>query len=124
MTDDVRMDYVFTFTDRRDEVTRFYRDVVGLSAAESDDSEWFRAGASSFVVHEREDRETAPEVASGSGFVVWFRVGDVRAAYDRARAAGRVVGELYDAKPYPYFFARDPDGRFVGVGSIERDGRR
>jgi hypothetical protein len=35
-----------------------------------------------------------------------------------------VVGDYYDDKPYPYFFARDPDGRFVGVGSLaRRDGR-
>jgi predicted enzyme related to lactoylglutathione lyase len=119
------MDYTFVFTDRRDAVARFYRDVVGLpQESVGADSNWFGAENASFVVHEREDRETAPEVASGHGFVVWFRVVDVRAAYERAQAAGAIIGDYYDGKPYPYFFARDPDGRYVGVGSLARPDAR
>lgn len=120
-SDRVRMDYVFVFTDRRDEVAAFYRDVVGVpQESAKDDANWFRAEDARLAVHDRDDAETAPEVGRGQGFVVWIRVPDVRAAYARALAAGRVVGPYYDAKPYPYFFARDPDGRFIGVGSVDR----
>ncbi len=115
------MDYVFVFTSAREEVARFYRDLVGLhQESEGDDATWFGAQHAKLAVHDRGDEETAEEVRRGDGFVVWFRVADVRAAYERARAAECVVGPWYEGKPYPYFFARDPDGRFIGVGSLER----
>ena len=125
MDEKVRMDYTFVFTDERASVARFYREVIGVPLESSgDDSDWFRADNASFVVHDREDGETASDVANADGFVPWFRVVDVRSAYERARAAGAVVGDLYDAKPYPYFFARDPGGRFVGIGSVARSDAR
>ncbi len=120
-TDRVRMDYVFIFSERREDVARFYRDTIGVpQESAKDDANWFRAEDAHFVVHDRDDQETAPEVGQGTGFVLWFRVADVRAAYERARAAGFVVGRYFDAKPFPYFFARDPEGRYIGVGSILR----
>ncbi len=114
------MDHVFVFTDRRPEVARFYRELLGVSQqSEGDDSNWFQAANARLALHDRDDRETAAEVGLGDGFVVWFRVPDVHAAYQRARSAGRVVGELYEDKPRPYFFARDPDGRFIGIGEAD-----
>jgi len=115
------MDYIFVFTDRRPEVARFYRDIVGVpQESEKDDSNWLRAEHAQLAIHDREDEETAREVAQGSGFVVGIRVKDVLAAYDRTRREGRLVGELYQGHPHPYFFARDPEGRFVIVTSVDR----
>ncbi len=111
---------VSVFTDRRPEVARFYRELVGVPRdSESDDSVWLRAANARLAVHDRDDAETAAEVGRGDGFVVWFRVPDVNAAYERGRSAGRVVGGLYEDKPRPYFFTRDPDGRFIGVGEAD-----
>ncbi len=93
-------------------VARFYREVVGLGLeSEQDDSAWFAPDGARLVIHDRDEEATAPEVGRGSGFVVWFGVPDVDSAYERARAAGAVVGERYRG----YFFARDPEGRFIGV---------
>lgn len=104
--------HIFVFTDRRPEVAAFYREVIGVPVQEAkDDSVWFQPDGARLVVHEREEDSTAPEVGRGEGFVVWFGVADVAAAYERARAAGAVVGPRYG----DYFFARDPEGRFVGV---------
>ena len=43
--------------------------------------------------------------------MVWFGIDDVKAAFDKARAAKAVVGDFYG----DYFFARDPEGRFIGI---------
>lgn len=115
------MDYLFVFTDRRSEVAGFYRDIIGVpQESEKHDASWFRAENAQLAVHDREDEETAPEVARGTGFVVGIRVADVQAAYARASRVGQVVGKLYQGTPHPYFFARDPEGRFVIVTSVDR----
>ncbi len=57
------------------------------------------------------------EVRMQPGFVVWFGVTDVRAAYDKAKRAGRAVGEFHG----DFFFAKDPDGRYIGVYTLEDD---
>ncbi len=115
------MDYVFVFTDARVEVARFYREVIGVTQeSEKSDASWFRAENAQLAIHDREDEETTEEVARGEGFVLGIRVADVQGAYQRAQAAGQVVGKLYQGKPHPYFCARDPEGRFVIVAGIER----
>jgi hypothetical protein len=43
--------------------------------------------------------------------VPWFHVADLAGAFERARANDMIVGEMREG----YFFARDPDGRVVGV---------
>jgi hypothetical protein len=45
------------------------------------------------------------------GFVSWFHLADLAGAFERARADDATVGEMREG----YFFARDPDGRVVGV---------
>ncbi len=101
---------VFAFSGKHPEVARFYREVVRLAGATGGDSTWFEAANAKLVVHEPEDRQTEPEVSRQRGFVVWFGVEDIRAAWARAKAAGAVVGEFRG----DYFFARDPDGRYIG----------
>jgi len=111
---------VMVFSARRAEVERFYREVVGLPYQESGvqrDAAWLSAANADLAVHSREDPETPPDVAARRGFVVWFGVGDIAAAYRRASAANAVVGSLYP----DYFFARDPDGRYVGFHTNEED---
>lgn len=106
------------FSARRAEVERFYREVVGLPYQESgvrQDAAWRSAANADLAVHSRDD--TPPEVAASRGFVVWFAVDDTAAAYRRASAASAVVGSL---NPH-YFFARDPDGRYVGFHTNEEN---
>lgn len=109
--------HVFIHSDRWSDVAAFYREIVGLTPeSEKDDSVWFAPDGARLVVHDRDEEATAPEVGRARGFVVWFGVGDVDAAYARASAAGAVVGRRYDG----YFFARDPEGRFIGVRGAAR----
>ena len=98
---------VFGFTDDRDQIARFFEDVLGLRRQpKRDDSVWFEPeGGATFTVHDREDEPGVP------GFVPWFHVADLAAAFERARARDANVGELRDG----YFFVRDPDGRVFGV---------
>jgi predicted enzyme related to lactoylglutathione lyase len=70
------------------------------------------------VVHDPYDAQTEPDVRGQRGFVIWFGVDDVAAAFARARAAGCAVGEFQG----DYFFARDPDGRYVGFHATEEQG--
>ena len=101
------LSHVFAFTDRREELARFYEAVLGLRRDRmQDDSVWFDpSGGATFAVHDRSDEPRE------SGFVPWFHVSDVASAFDRASARGAAVGALREG----YFFARDPDGRVFGV---------
>jgi catechol 2,3-dioxygenase-like lactoylglutathione lyase family enzyme len=98
---------VFGFTADRERVARFFEDVLGLRRQQKrDDSIWFEPeGGATFTVHDREDEPETP------GFVPWFQVDDLAAAFERVRAQDANVGELRDG----YFFARDPDGRLFGI---------
>ena len=104
---------VFAFTAKHAATAGFYRDLVGLApgAGGDPDASWLKAGNADVVFHSPDDPETPPEVRAQTGFVVWFEVDDVKAAYDKARAAKAVVGDFYG----DYFFARDPEGRFIGI---------
>ena len=106
---------VFAFSANHAEVARFYREIAGLTGDAGDDSTWLDAANAKLVVHEPEERQTEPEISRQRGFVVWFGVLDVRAAWVRAKAAGATVGEFRG----DYFFARDPDGRYVGFYANE-----
>lgn len=111
---------VFAFTPKHAATAAFYTDVVGLSAEPNGrpDATWLRAGNAAVVFHAPDDRETPAEVRAQPGFVVWFGVDDVRAVFEKARAAKAVVGDFEG----DYFFARDPDGRYVGIHASEEHG--
>jgi len=110
---------VFAFTAKHAATARFYADVVGLAAGTGDgDASWLKAENADVVFHAPDDRETPAEVRGQTGFVVWFGVDDVRAAFDKAKAAKAVVGEFEG----DYFFARDPEGRYVGIHANEEHG--
>jgi predicted enzyme related to lactoylglutathione lyase len=111
---------VFAFTSTHGTTARFYAEVVGLAAGTGSDtsSSWLKAGNADVVFHSPDDRETPAEVRGQSGFVVWFGVDDVRAAFDKAKAAKAVVGEFQG----DYFYARDPEGRYIGVHANEEHG--
>ena len=115
-----RVGPVFAFTAEHAATAAFYVDVVGLDTGSTGDptASWLKAGEVDVVFHSPDDRETPPEVRAHSGFVIWFGVDDVKAAFDRARVAKAVVGDFYG----DYFFARDPEGRFVGVHANEEHG--
>ncbi len=106
------------FTTKRQDVVRFYADIAGLPPEAAGDATWLSADNTDLVVHDDDDRQTEPEIRVQSGFVVWFGVDDVTAAFARARAAGCAIGEFHG----DYFFARDPDGRYVGFHANEEHG--
>jgi predicted enzyme related to lactoylglutathione lyase len=111
---------VFAFSATHAATAGFYADVVGLPAGTGGDpnASWLRAENADVVFHSPDDHDTPPEVRGQSGFVVWFGVDDVKAAYDKAKAAKAAVGDFYG----DYFFARDPDGRFIGIHVNEEHG--
>ena len=98
---------VFGFSEDREQVARFFEDVLGLRRQpERDDSVWFEpADGATLTVHDREDEPEVP------GFSPWFHVDDLAATFDRARARRANVGDIRDG----CFFARDPDGRLCGA---------
>jgi hypothetical protein len=98
---------VFVFTAKREEVARYFEEVLGVRRQPPrDDSIWFESsGGATVPVHDRED-----EPADG-GFIPWFQVPDLAEAYERADALRSVVGTMREG----YFFARDPGGRVFGV---------
>jgi catechol-2,3-dioxygenase len=109
---------VMAFTSKRAEVVRFYTEIVGLKAETQGNATWLGAGNAQVVVQDPDDRQTEPDVRASRGFVVWFGIDDVATAYARAREAGFAVGAFQG----DYFFARDPDGRYVGFHANEEHG--
>ncbi|HEV8671169.1 MAG TPA: hypothetical protein VGS01_10590 [Candidatus Limnocylindria bacterium] len=109
---------VMAFSAKREEVVRFYSEIAGLSADTDGDATWLAADNAQLVVHDPDDRQTEPDVRGQRGFVLWFGIDDVAAAYARAKAAGSAIGEFHG----DYFFARDPDGRYVGFHANEEHG--
>jgi predicted enzyme related to lactoylglutathione lyase len=103
------------FTGLRREAAAFYTEVIGLTGEAGDDATWFEAANAKVVVHDRGDAQTPKEITAQSGFVVWFGVADVRAAYEKAKRLGATASDFFG----DYFFARDPDGRYVGVYALE-----
>jgi hypothetical protein len=109
---------VMVFTAKRSEVVRFYTEIAGLKAEADGDATWLAAENTQLVLHDPDDRQTEPDVRGQRGFVVWFGIDDVASAFARARAAGWAVGEFQG----DFFFARDPDGRYVGFHANEEHG--
>ncbi len=109
---------VMAFTAKRAEVVRFYTEIAGLKGDAQGEATWLAADNAQLVVHDPDDRQTEPEVRGQRGFVVWFGIEDVATAFGRAKAAGCAVGEFHG----DYFFARDPDGRYVGFHANEEHG--
>jgi predicted enzyme related to lactoylglutathione lyase len=106
---------VMIYSARREDVAKFYTAIVGLPADETGEATWLEAANAQLVVHGPGAAQTPPEIQAQPGFVVWFGVGDVNAAHERAKKAGCLVGDFYG----DYFFARDPDGRFIGIYASE-----
>ena len=103
---------MFAFTAAHAATAAFYAEVVGLERGRADPAaSWLQAENADVVFHSPDDRDTPAEIRAQAGFVVWFGVADIRAVFERARAAGVVVGDFFG----DYFFARDPDGRYIGI---------
>jgi len=110
-----RVGPVMIYSSRQKEVVTFYRELIGLSGELEPIASWLDGANAQVVVHPPSAPETPPQISGQAGFVVWFGVADVKAAHERAKRAGCLVGDFYG----DYFFARDPDGRFVGIYSSE-----
>ena len=109
---------VMAFTSKRADVVRFYTEIAGLSADAGIGATWLAADNAQVVVHDPDDRHMEPDVRGQRGFVVWFGIDDVAAAFARAKAAGCAIGDFEG----DYFFARDPDGRYVGFHANDEHG--
>ena len=109
---------VMAFTSRREEVVRFYTEIAGLKAELQGGATWLETENAQVVVHDPDDRQTEAEVRAQRGFVVWFGIDDVASAYARAKEAGFAIGAFQG----DYFYARDPDGRYVGFHANEEHG--
>jgi catechol 2,3-dioxygenase-like lactoylglutathione lyase family enzyme len=109
---------VMAFTAKRAEVVRFYTEIAGLKGDAQGDATWLEADNAQLVVHDPDDRHTEPDVRGQSGFVVWFGIDDVATVFARAKAAGCAIGEFHG----DYFYARDPDGRYVGFHANQEHG--
>lgn len=112
---DVTLGPVMMYSAKGRDVARFYGELAGLAGNEDKDSVWLKTVHADVVIHPHDERDAPPEVREQSGFVVWFGVVDVSAAYQKARKEGWLVGDSYG----DYFFARDPDGRLVGIYASE-----
>ena len=110
-----RVGPVMLYSAKQKEIATFFRDLIGLTGDPDADAVWLDGANAQVVVHQQNAADTPPEVRSSAGFVVWFGVADVKAAHDTAKRAGCVVGDFYG----DYFFARDPEGRFVGIYASE-----
>ena len=109
---------VMVFSTKRAEVSRFYSDVVGITPDDAGDVTWLDAENAKLAIHDPQDPQTPDEVRRQAGFVLWLGVADVSRAYERASKAGRVVGDFHG----DFFYARDPDGRYVGFYALEERG--
>ena len=106
---------VMAFSPARRALASFYRDVIGMRGDDTDGTTWLDAANAQLAIGDPSDRDTPAEVRESRAFVVWFGVLDVRATFDRAKRIGATVGEFRG----DYFFARDPDGRFIGIHALE-----
>ena len=109
---------VMAFTAKRAEVVRFYTEIAGLKADQETGATWLAGDNAQVVVHDPDDRQTEPDIRGQRGFVVWFGIDDIASAYARAKTAGCAIGEFHG----DYFFARDPDGRYVGFHANDEHG--
>jgi hypothetical protein len=116
----VKVGPVLAFTAKHAVTAAFYGEIVGLDPGMGGDVDatWLKAENSDVVFHSPEDRETPKEVRGQAGFLVWFGVDDIRGVFERARAAKAVIGDFQG----DYFFARDPDGRCIGIHANEEHG--
>jgi predicted enzyme related to lactoylglutathione lyase len=111
----VQIGPVMIYTARQKAVAKFYDELIGLSGDLDDPSIWLKGSNGDVVVHGQGERQMPQEIRGQLGFVVWFGVADVNAAHERAKRDGSLVGDFYG----DYFFARDPDGRFLGIYATE-----
>ena len=87
----------------------FYTDVLGLPQSEQADGEVEAPNVTlSFWSPERDGEEFVPNVAG-----IAFRVADVNAAVEEARAAGAEIVGVEDTGVCHMGFVTDPDGNTV-----------
>ena len=104
-----QVDFVTVPTRDTARAVAFYRDVLGLS--ESDFAEGEVEAANVTLGFWKPEDDGEPFVANESG--IGFRVADVAAAVDEARAAGAEVLGIEDTGVCHMGFVRDPDGNVV-----------
>jgi catechol 2,3-dioxygenase-like lactoylglutathione lyase family enzyme len=104
-----QVDFVAVPTRDMSRATAFYRDVLGLSVSEHAEGEVESRNVTlSFWNPERDGEEFVPNVAG-----IAFRVADVSAAVEEARAAGAEVIGIEDTGVCRMGFVKDPDGNTV-----------
>src|SRR5206468_3635328 len=77
---DVKTGPVMMYSAKQREVAKFYADLVGITG-DGEGSVWMKTENADIVIHGRDERDAPPEVTQHDGFVVWFAVSDVNAAF-------------------------------------------
>ena len=104
-----QVDFVTVPTRDVNRAMAFYTDVLGLPRSEYADGEVEAPNVTlSFWSPERDDEEFVPNAAG-----IAFRVADVDAAVEEARAAGAEVVGVEDTGVCHMGFVNDPDGNTV-----------
>ena len=105
---------VMAFTAKRAEVVRFYTEIAGLKGDVQGEATWLAAGNAQLVVHDPDGRPSDVRRTRDRGMV---RLDDVATAFAATGPPAALSGV-----PGDYFFARDPDGRYVGFHANEEHG--
>lgn len=109
----MRIHHLALRTRRLEQVTHFYRDVLGLKERERrpNGSVWFAAGDAILMVEAALEGE--PAVPEGSMDFLSFRI----APNERAAFSAKLeeAGVRVEAETPFTLYVRDPDGRRVGV---------
>jgi catechol 2,3-dioxygenase-like lactoylglutathione lyase family enzyme len=104
-----QVDFVAVPTRDMSRAKAFYRDVLGLPVSKRAEGEVESPNVTlSFWNPERDGEEFVPNVAG-----IAFRVADVAAAVEEARAAGAEVIGIEDTGVCRMGFVKDPDGNTV-----------
>jgi catechol-2,3-dioxygenase len=99
-------------------MARFYRDIVGLSAAHEEPEHhiWFSLGALDLAIHVPESEPGPDFTPNDHGVLMWFESGrplaDVEA---QLRERGAPAWGPYPSAERELLFTLDPDGNMVGL---------
>lgn len=111
---------VFFYTDRVDDLARFYTDVLGFPVTRSEPghSYWLATGEVTLVLHQSERWYVdGPFDHAKDSALLWFTVDEpIREVYERLRAAGvETAGDVEYQLRGGLLVIRDLEGRRLGL---------
>ena len=93
-------------------LTAFYRDVLGMTPTDSDDTgaEFELSDGTTFGVW-----QSGADPKSGVGYTALFAVADISAAVALFRSRGAELGDPFETPVCFMSFGKDPDGNDFGI---------